>query len=273
MKAVKAKLDRITFSKGQIVGLFLLVSGALGLVSYLGILSFRSTQMNRLAITYQMTAQVESVEDPTRFTQGKIEEGDIITGELTLSGFPEADTVRSQDGRTATFQFSDSRKARWALKLGPYQFKSNPELTRILLQVTNNHGSAPTDSVVVRSYNNIFQGPDASTYIWEDNHISLQLDDPTGQAIANTENFPKEFELSQWQQPFGLTISAGQAQRFMIRAKVSEFRLPDMNSSPSHSLAQGLRDILRDIRQIVLGSTNKNAKSVEPPAVEERASQ
>ena len=86
-----------------------------------------------------------------------------------------------------------------------------------LLEVVNNYQNL--DNYVVISYNNLFAVSAMGEFVT--NIIDWQLDDPTQTALSSTALPRTAPVLSDWESPFGLSISSMGDDFFLIRANVT----------------------------------------------------
>lgn len=127
-----------------------------------------------------------------------------------------------------SFYWFDSDEAKVVVKVGDYVFRSRTNVSnKFLLSVVNR----ATDGFVLRSYANI-----CSRALPTD-HISWQLDDPSGTAFDSDVLPDSPPELAKFEQWFGLTITGGSSsQDFFIRGRVNSIRKVSVNPPTSPAI-------------------------------------
>jgi len=120
-------------------------------------------------------------------------------------------------------------------------FKTDPDNTEFLFELVNREPSSGGDAIVLRSYNNIFSIP------MDEEHISWQLDDPSGTALSDVK-LPTSFNLSLWQQVFGLTITGETFpfpdQHYFIRAVIDTVnQVQPAWGTASQALSAGSKEV------------------------------
>jgi hypothetical protein len=149
-------------------------------------------------ITINITAQVETVDDPDNILGGAINVGDTITGtytyDPTTADSNAAPTVGDYDHTSSPFGIT--------VNAGGFVFRTDPSNVEFLIEIVNDHGTpTATDNYLLRSYNNL---PLQNGVIVE--HISWQLDDPTCTALSSDALPTIPPVLTDWQSFFGLTL-------------------------------------------------------------------
>lgn len=136
-----------------------------------------------------ITAKVTSVSDFGNLLNGKVKEGDVITGVYTYK--PSAKDTNTD---TTVGDYQHSKKPYGIdLRDGNLVFKTNPNNVNFLLELVNRDMD---DDYVLHSYNNLPLSENVFV-----NHISWQLSDLTGNAISSeslkkVDTPPK---LNEWQ--------------------------------------------------------------------------
>ncbi|HUS36398.1 MAG TPA: hypothetical protein VM680_13690 [Verrucomicrobiae bacterium] len=124
-----------------------------------------------------------------------------ITNGAPVEGFYIYDDAASDSNGDATvgdYRFNSGANG-ITVKIGPYVFRTNPNHVNFLLEVVNRE----TDGFVLHSYYNICSLP---LFV---EHISLQLDDPTGTAFSNDLIPTAGPVLAAFTSQYGLTIAGG----------------------------------------------------------------
>lgn len=124
-----------------------------------------------------------------------------ITNGAPVEGFYLYDDAASDsnaDGTVGDYRFTSGANG-ITVKVGPYVFRTNPSHVNFLMEVVNRD----TDHFVVHSYYNICSRP---LFV---EHISLQLDDPSGTAFASDAILTGAPSLAAFASTPGLTVMGG----------------------------------------------------------------
>ena len=160
-------------------------------------------------ITIAIEATVDLVDDFGNYLEGSITPGDIVTGTYTY----DSDTSDSNPLPTAGGYWYYESPFGISLSVGGFDFRTDPCNVKFGIGISND-GSLDDDGYVVISYNNL----PLSNGVPVD-HISWQLDDPSGQALSSTELPITAPVLSDWEQFFGLTFE--RQRQFFVRSYVT----------------------------------------------------
>lgn len=168
-------------------------------------------------VTIELVAIIASVSDSDNLLGGNVEVGDLITGTYTY----DPTTVDESTLATVGDYRHDSSPYGIFLDINGYEFKTDLNDVDFLVELLNDHGTAPKDAYLLRSYNN------AHVYLGLSvGHISWQLDDPSAVKLTSTELTSEPPVLAGWTSTFGLTITGFQTndtmKTFSIRGHVSE---------------------------------------------------
>lgn len=169
------------------------------------------------SITIAFTATVANVDDRHGLFDGSIKVGGKLTGSYTFDPLAMDSSV---DPTVGDYQHKAAGYG-IQVKVGNYVFKTDPSKVDFLLEVVSRPKS---HSYLLRSYNNLVVGPRLSEVCAD--HISWQLDDSKGMALAG-EKLPLDPpNLPAWKSDFGLTITGGVSRDkgFLVRAHVDEIR-------------------------------------------------
>jgi uncharacterized repeat protein (TIGR02543 family) len=149
-------------------------------------------------ITINITAQVETVDDPDNILGGAINVGDIITGTYTYN---PATTDSNALPTVGDYRHTSSPSG-ITVNAGGFVFQTDPGNVDFLVEIVNDHGTTARDNYLLRSYNNL---PLANGALVE--HIAWQLDDPTATAISSEALPTTPPILTHWESTFGLTLT------------------------------------------------------------------
>jgi hypothetical protein len=101
--------------------------------------------------------------------------------------------------------------------VGNRTFKTNPSSVNFLVELINDYYNQ--DNFVFHSYNNLETDGIAVPF------ISWQLDDPTQTALTHVNLPSTPFDLSNWTQHAGFTISSFSSVLYLIRGRVEQVQL------------------------------------------------
>jgi hypothetical protein len=169
-----------------------------GPLQHVGVTVIRLQDPNSV-ITINITAQVETVEDPDNILGGAINVGDTITGTYTY----DPTTADSNAAPTVGDYQHTSSPCGITVNAGGFVFRTDPSNVRFIVEICNDHGT-PTarDNYLLRSYNNL---PLSNGALVE--HIAWQLDDPTATALSSEALPTTPPILTHWESIFGLTLT------------------------------------------------------------------
>jgi hypothetical protein len=167
--------------------------------------------------TISFTAIVATVDDRHRLLDGSIKVGDRLTGSYTF------DPLVPDSNADPTVGDYRHKAGRYGIRItaGNYRFATDPSNVDFLVEVVSRPAG---HAYLLRSYNNVVFGPRLPEACAD--HISWQLDDPTGRAL-NGDRLPLgPPHLPAWKSTFGLTVTGGVSRRkeFFIRAHVVDVR-------------------------------------------------
>jgi len=151
-------------------------------------------------ITIEIEAVVDSVTDDGNFLEGKISPGDTITGWYIY----DTSTPDSSSLPTVGDYWHYAIPSGVSLAVGDFEFKTDPDNVRFMVEIVNDHSVAKWDNYLIYSYNNLPLPNGTLVY-----GISWQLDDPTGQALSTTELPTTAPILDDWQSIYGLRLLGG----------------------------------------------------------------
>jgi hypothetical protein len=156
------------------------------------------------ALTFCFAGTVADVRDPGGLLDRSAQVGSRLTGTYTIDpGTPDSNndpTVGDYRHRAAGYGI--------LVRIGHYEFKTDPAKVDFLLEVVDRPRS---DSYLLRSYNNVSSGPRLPADAID--HISWQLDDPTGKALASNRLPLGPPVLAAWRSDFGLTLQGRDERR------------------------------------------------------------
>jgi hypothetical protein len=157
-----------------------------------------------------------------------------ITNGATVKGFyiyDDSAADASEDTTVGSFHYTNSVFG-IAVSVGNYVFRTNPEHVDFLLSVVNRE----RDNYLLRSYHNV-----SSTGL-RVNHISWQLDDPSGTALNSDAMPPEPPNLAAFPDTFfGLTIEGG-FDSYLIRAVITKVSVtpPVIPEAPEVTIAEAV---------------------------------
>jgi hypothetical protein len=164
--------------------------------------------------TFCIKAVVTEIEDQENVFNNSVQTGDTIEGTIKYYLDILDNNAMAQVGDYS----NDSVPAGIVLHLNGQEFRTDSTDIDFLVETVNNYNSL--DNIVFHSYKNVYP---AAFAVLTDTHIGWQLDDPTQTALPSTA-LPTSINLSNWQQPFGLTIDGSSLDlntSVMIRATVA----------------------------------------------------
>lgn len=140
------------------------------------------------AMTINLTAVVDIVDNPNGLTLGDIAPGDVITGSYTYN--PQ--TKDADSSVEVGFYPHTQQPYGIQLDLGSFSVQTEPENVDFQITITNNQNGS--DNYQVTSFNNIGTepGPGVQTISWH-------LTDPTQSALSNAALKKTPPVLSSWQ--------------------------------------------------------------------------
>ena len=174
-------------------------------------LSFFAPPARATLITIEITAEVDSVYDPFGYLEGNIGVGDIITGSYTYESTTADTNPSAYVGDYEHF----ASPAGIFLTVGGFQFSTDPTSVNFLVSVCNAGGPYDRDNYLLISYNNLALSN--GTLV---DHISWQLDDPTGNALSSDALPTTPPLLDDWQSIIGLRLD-GERGGYIVDAHVT----------------------------------------------------
>jgi cysteine-rich repeat protein len=165
-------------------------------------------------VSIDLTATVATVDDQNGFLEGRIKPGDTIVGTYTY----DLATPDSNDFPTVGDYWHTDPLFGITLSVGGYVFRTKPDNVEFLVEIVNDHNVPPRDNYLLRSYNNILDGPNLTNFA-APSHLAWQLDDDSAKALSSAALTDEPPVLSAWQSIFGLTIEYDSL-GFFIRAHV-----------------------------------------------------
>jgi hypothetical protein len=103
------------------------------------------------------------------------------------------------------------------IEAGQYLFQTDPNHVDVSIELSNDVGVPPRDSLLLTSRNNLpLQNGTAVS------RISWQLVDDTSKALESTRLSSGAPDLDKWRSEFGLTLEGQATVEFIIRAHVIE---------------------------------------------------
>ena len=184
-----------------------------GLTAYFVLTGWQSSANAATLITINITAEVADINDPGNILDGAVEVGDTIKGSYTY----DSTTPDSNEASTVgDYQHSDPPNG-IKLNVGEVLFRTDPSNVDFLVEIVNDHGDPASDNYLLRSHNNISNGPPVT-------HIAWQLDDPTLAALSSDDLPTVPPVLTDWQSVFGLTIEGEDFESgssYLIRSHVT----------------------------------------------------
>jgi len=147
-------------------------------------------------ISFKITGRIESVSDVSGVLDGSVAPGAPFTGVYT---FDSAASDQNSDPTVGDY-YTRSAAGRFHVAAGNYSFESDPAHLELLVEVVNRS----RDNYLVRSYVN---RPLPSGLIVE--HMSWQLDDPSGTALSDDTLPATPPVLAQWTSIFGVSVTGG----------------------------------------------------------------
>jgi hypothetical protein len=149
------------------------------------------------AVTFNFTGKVAEVTDRGGLLDGSVQAGSPLTGSYTI----DPTTPDSNNDPTVGDYWHKAAGYGLLVKIGKYEFKTDPARVHFLLEVVNR---AQCDNYLLRSYHNVSSGPGLPADAVD--HIAWQLDDPTGKALHSDALPLAPPVLAAWQSIFGLTL-------------------------------------------------------------------
>ena len=167
--------------------LFVLTVGV-SLFASVGLLAPSSAAAKPTAVTVNLTAVVDIVDNPNGLTLGDIAPGDVITGSYTYN--PQAKDA--DPSVEAGFYPHTQQPYGIQLDMGSFSVQTDPANVDFQITITNNLNGS--DNYQVTSFNNIGTepGPGVQTISWH-------LTDPTQSALSNAALKKTPPVLSSWQ--------------------------------------------------------------------------
>jgi hypothetical protein len=178
------------------------------------LLAFQSQRADATLITISIEAEVDSVEDLGNYLEGRINPGDIITGTYTY----ESTTPDTNPSESIASYYHYGSTCGISLTAGGLEFRTDPSNVYFLVEIANDHPwfdpAINKDGYLLRSYNNLALSNGSVV-----DHISWQLDDPSGNALSSDLLPTVPPVLADWQSIVGLRLEAERA--YIIDAHVT----------------------------------------------------
>jgi len=178
-------------------------------------LGFCASPAQAYLITIQIEAVVDSVEDDYGYLEGKINPGDIITGFYIY----ESTTPDTNPSSSVGDYWHHAPSYGISLTAGNFVFKTDPANVEFIVEILNDHPwfdpDVNKDGYLLGSYNNLALSNGALV-----DHISWQLDDPTGNALLTDALLTIAPVLGDWQFNH-LRIQGEKSNLFNINAHVT----------------------------------------------------
>jgi hypothetical protein len=152
--------------------------------------------------------KVSHVRDSGRLLDGSVQLGSRLTGTYT---FDPKTPDSNNDPTVGDYRHSTAGYG-LRVKIGKYEFKTDPAKVNFLLEVV---ARPKRHAYLLRSYNNVSSGPGLAAAAID--HISWQLDDRSGKALASDALPLQPPVLSAWRSHFGLTLNGGRDRRKGVR--------------------------------------------------------
>lgn len=152
-------------------------------------------------IVFAFSGTITHLDDRQRILDGSIANGTKFNGFYI---FNSNATDANSESTVGDYRYTTSSFG-VVIKVGNYVFRTNPQNVDFLIEVVNRPES---DNYLFRSYNNVCSKP------LQVEHISWQLDDFDGTALANTLLPLTPPKLNEWESMFGLTVDGGGASYF-----------------------------------------------------------
>ena len=173
-------------------------------------LAFCARPARATLITIEITAEVDSVYDPSSYLEGQINPGDTIPGTYTY----ESTTADTNPSSTVGHYWHYAPPAGISLTVGGFDFTTDPTNVEFLVGIGND-GPSGKDGYWLISYNNL---PLSNAALVDS--IVWQLDDPTGNALS-TDALPTTPPLlDDWQSIVGLRLE-GERGGYIVNAHVT----------------------------------------------------
>ncbi|MCK5113684.1 MAG: PEP-CTERM sorting domain-containing protein [Phycisphaerae bacterium] len=150
-------------------------------------------------IQIAIQARVSQVDDPANLLEGNIASNDLITGTYTYN----SDTSDTNPDPDIGSYWHYSPPYGINLSGDGYNFQSDPTDIEFLVGLGNDRYVEEEDYYIIRSRNNLSLSNGVGI-----EHISWQLDDPTGNAISSIDLPVGPPLLSDWESIFGLYIQS-----------------------------------------------------------------
>ncbi len=188
--------------------------------------------VSSMDITVYFTAQVAFVDDINNLLEGRINEGDIITGKYTY----KSTTPDSNPSPTVGDYWHNASPYGIEVNAGGFLFSTDPKNVNFLVEVTKDNNGYPWDSYLLRSYTNL----PLSNGVFVD-HIAWQLDDPTGTALSSDSLPTGPPVLTNWQSYFGFELTGSEPNfpysHYFLRAHVIDVNVvTSVDSTPPSSI-------------------------------------
>ncbi len=175
-------------------------------------------------------AKVLTVDDSQGLLLGKIEPGDLVTGQYVFdSEAPDTDYVHGSASDTVGRYRYYSGNYGFTLASGGLIFRSDPDNLDFLIEIVNDHGAIPRDNYNVRSYENLDLYPGVTV-----SHIHWQLDDDSAAALDSDALLLTAPVLADWPDTWvhltfeGGLDSGGRSSGYFVRSEVtSAYIIPE----------------------------------------------
>jgi hypothetical protein len=154
------------------------------------VLGFWPEAAKATLITIEIEAVVDYVADPGSCLEGNVKPGDTIVGAYTYN----SQTADSDPSIYIGMYEHYAAPCGVRLTLRGFVFQTDPDNVNFLVSVGNAGGPYSTDNYLIRSYNNLILSNGVMV-----EHISWQLDDPMGEALASDALPSTPPVLTDWQ--------------------------------------------------------------------------
>ena len=158
-------------------------------------LCFCGSTADGALITIEIEAVVDYVGDSGNYLNGQINPGDIITGTYTYDSATQDSNPSSPS--IGSYQH-DTSPCGIFLSVGGFEFRTDPADVYFLVEIANDHPwfepDINKDNYLLRSYSNLPLSNGTSV-----EHISWQLNDPTGSALSSDALPTAPPTLDQWE--------------------------------------------------------------------------
>jgi hypothetical protein len=157
-------------------------------------------------LTFAFSGKVADFRDDTKRFDRSVQAGSKFYGIYTFD--PEIQNSNpNKDPTVADYRHNDGRYG-IVVWIGNYEFRTNPGKVNFLMELV---ARRECHNYLLRSYDNIGSGPDFPADCVD--HISWQLDDRSGKALADVSLPLQPPVLKSWKSDFGLTLTGPRPDR------------------------------------------------------------